>query len=454
MSQSDPRSTLPDAQRPRPVDRAGLHRVIFGASTGTFVEWYDYGIYGALAGTIGQVIFTSESSTARWLATFAVFSLAFFARPVGGILCGRLGDTIGRKRTLALVIIVMSTATAAMGLVPGTASIGIMAPVLFVVLRLIQGLSAGGEIAGAICFVAEHSPTSRRGRYTSYVNSAAAAGGFSGVLFGTVLNVLLSSESMQSWGWRVPFLVALPLGLVGLYVRMRLEESPVFADVARTGVLRKGAVRSLLIDRQVHRKIALSVGIGTLNSVGFYTLLAYVPLYLTEMLSLPRSMVIATTAAITAVLLVGIPVMGSISDRFGRRRTFLVGCAGFLVLTYPCFWLITQKHLAAALLGAALLALLVAIPQGITHIALAELFPTQVRWTYYATGYNISIGVFGGTAPLLMTLLSTTLGTSLGPAIYVIGAAVITAVAALYMRETAHEPLNTAAVPSPTEGRP
>lgn len=432
-----------------------LRKVVVGAAAGTFIEWYDYGIYGATAVTIGSVIFTAHSAVAEQLATFAVFAIAFFVRPLGGAIAGRLGDTMGRKQALAAIVILMSVATALMGMVPGTAAIGIWAPILFICLRLLQGLSAGGEIAGAITFVAEHSPEGRRGLYTSGVNGAAAAGGFCGVLFGTALELSLSEQAMNAWGWRIPFLIALPLGLIGLYIRMRLGESPSFTKIAKAGRTERRPVLSLFSRGGDRKGLGLAIGIEVMNAVTFYILLTYTPTYLDSVLSLPAPAVLGTTAVITLILLLGIPLMGALSDRVGRRPVLLGGCVGFVVLVYPCYLLITQGSFFVGLAGAGLLALLVSVPQGVTHITLTELFPTQVRWTYYAIGLNVSVAVFGSTAPFFTTLLVGNLGSAFGPALYVTAAAVVTAGAVLLSKETANRPLRDDAPPEViAPGRP
>lgn len=418
-----------------------LRRVVVGASAGTFIEWYDYGIYGATAATIGSVIFTADSAFAEQLATFAVFAVAFFARPLGGAITGRLGDTLGRTRTLAAIIIVMSLATAIMGLLPGTATIGIWAPILFIILRLIQGLSAGGEIAGAITFVAEHSPSHRRGTYTSIVNATAAAGGFCGLLFGTALQLTLSPEAMGSWGWRIPFVVALPLGLVGLYIRLRLGETPSFAAIQQTGKKETRPLLSLFRRAENRKGLGLAIGIEVMNAVTFYVLLTYTPTYLGQVLNLPASLTLATTALITAILLGCIPLMGALSDRLGRKTVLLAGSIGFVLLVYPCYALMSQQAVVPGLIGAGVLALLVSVPQGVTHVTLTELFPTRVRWTYYAIGLSISVAVFGSTAPFVTTVLVNTLGSAIGPAIYVGAAAAVTALTLIFAKETAKSPL-------------
>jgi MHS family proline/betaine transporter-like MFS transporter len=425
---------------PRP-DVSTLRRVVAAAAIGSFVEWYDYAVYGYLAATLAIIFFPSEDPTVGLLSAFAVFAVAFFARPLGGVIWGHVGDKLGRQRALAATILLISAATALVGLLPGYASVGIMAPILLVLLRLVQGFSAGGEIIGAMSYVAEYSPEGRRGFLTSWVQFGSISGLLAGSVLATLLAFNLSEASLNSWGWRVPFLIALPLGIIGLYIRLKLEDTPKFRALERAHEVAQSPLRETLSKWEHYRQMLLTVGIAIINGVGYYVLLAYMPTYLSEELGFESSDAFLSLTIAIVILLAVMPFMAALSDRIGRKPVLGGACIGFLVLSYPCFLLISQGGLLNATLGQILLGLLVASFSGIAHATLTELFPTRVRFSGYGIAYNISTAVFGGTAPFLMTYLVGTMGNTFAPALYIMAAALLSLVTVLAIRESAKVPL-------------
>ncbi len=427
-------------ETPRP-DVSTLRRVVAAAAIGSFVEFYDYAVYGYLAVTLAVVFFPSEDPVVGLLSAFAVFAVAFFVRPLGGVIAGHYGDKIGRQRTLAAVILLMSAATFAVGLLPGYAAIGIAAPILIVLLRLLQGFSAGGEIVGAMSFVAEYSPEGRRAFLTSWVQFASISGLLCGSILATVLAFSLSEAQMNSWGWRLPFLIALPLGVIGLYIRLKLEDTPKFKALERFREVAQSPLRETLSKREHYKQMLLTLGIAVHNSIAYFVLLAYMPTYLSEALNFSSSNSFLSLTIGMAVVIAAIPFMAALCDRLGRKPMLIGSCVGFLILSYPCFLLISQGGLLNALVGQVILGIFLSAYVANTHATFAELFPTRVRYSAYGISYNVSTAVFGGTAPFLMTYLVGSLGNAFAPAFYIMAGALVSLLTILTIKETAKQPL-------------
>src|SRR6478672_12396560 len=312
------------------VPPAVLRRATVGAAVGSIVEWFDVAVYAYLAAVIGSVFFSTDDPTVALLSSFAVFGAAFVVRPLGGIFFGALGDRVGRQRTLAWVILLVSGATLAIGLLPGYATLGVAAPILLVVLRLLQGFSAGGEMGGASAFVAEYSPPRRRGLLVSWVEMGCIVGFLLGSVVVLLLNLLLTSDQVEAWGWRIPFLLAAPLGLVGLYIRSRLEETPEFAALREAGrVSRHPLLESV---RDHWPAILRTAGYALFQNAALYVILTFVPTFQSE--TLGYSSVVASTSSVVSmcVICAMIPLLGAASDRLGRRPVpAFGGTAPFLV---------------------------------------------------------------------------------------------------------------------------
>jgi MHS family proline/betaine transporter-like MFS transporter len=416
-----------------------IRRAIVGAAVGNAVEWFDFAVYGYLAATIGALFFPSNNPTASLLASFAVFGAAFFVRPLGGFVFGPMGDRIGRQRTLAFVIILMSVATFAMGLLPTYAAIGIWAPLLLVLLRLLQGFSAGGEFGGASTFLAEYSPDERRGYLVSWIEFSAVGGFLMGSATVLALTTGLGEEAMSSWGWRIPFLLAGPLGLVGLYIRLRLEDTPEFRALESTGEVSNSPLRETIV--QNWKAILQVAGLVIIQNAGFYIVLVYMPTYFSNQLGFTNTGSSLSTVLTLLAAMALIPLLGALSDRVGRKPVLAASCVGFALLSYPLFLLMQQGNLVAAVLAHVALGVLLAIFLSTTIAALTELFPTRVRYGGFSIGYNISVAIFGGAAPFLATFLISVTGNPLSPAFYLIAGAVATFVTLLTITETSRTPL-------------
>jgi MHS family proline/betaine transporter-like MFS transporter len=417
------------------VSPALLRRATVGATVGSVVEWFDVAVFAYLAAVIGSVFFSTQDPTTALLNSFAVFGVAFVVRPLGGIFFGALGDRIGRQKTLAWVILLVSGATLAIGLLPGYDTLGVAAPVLLVVFRLIQGFSAGGEMGGASAFVAEYSPPRRRGYLVAWVETGCILGFLLGSVVVLLLNLALTDAQVASWGWRLPFLLAAPLGAVGLYIRSRLEETPEFAALrARGGVAKNPLLESV---RDHWPAILRTGGFALFQNATLYVILTFVPTYLSE--TLGYSSVVASTSSVVSmsVMVLLIPALGAVSDRAGRRPVLATSCGLALLLAYPMFLLMGKGDPATAVLAHVVLGVVLAIFLGPTLAAMNELFDTRVRYGGFSLGYNLSVSAFGGTAPFLVTLLIAATGNDASPAFYVMAAALVTLPVILTTRETA-----------------
>ncbi|MBK5516878.1 MULTISPECIES: MFS transporter [unclassified Pseudomonas] len=417
-----------------------LRKVIVAAAIGNFVEWFDFAVYGFLATTIAQQFFPSGDASVALLKTFAVFAVAFAFRPLGGIFFGMLGDRIGRKRTLAMTILLMAGATTLIGLLPTYAAIGVMAPVLLSLIRCAQGFSAGGEYAGACAYLMEHAPNDRRAWYGSFIPVSTFAAFASAAVVAYALEASLSAEAMGSWGWRLPFLIAAPLGLVGLYLRWRLDETPAFQAVTQQHAVAHSPLRDTFRD---HGKAICCLGAFiSLTALSFYMFTTYFATYLQVAGGLSRAtaLLVSLIALIFAALIC--PLAGLYSDRVGRRMTVASACVLLIVVVYPSFLMASSGSFAASILGVLLLAIGAVLCNVVTAALLSETFPTRTRYTASAITYNMAYTLFGGTAPLMATWLISTTGSNLSPAFYLIAIALLALAGGLALRETSRVSLH------------
>ncbi|OXM72501.1 MULTISPECIES: MFS transporter [Amycolatopsis] len=420
------------------ADPASLRRSVAAGAVGVFVHWFDWAAYAYLASTIADVFFPDENSTAGLLAVFGVFAVSFGIRPVGALVFGPLGDRIGRKRTLSLVIFVMSGATLAIGLLPGYATLGIFAPLLLVLLRLVQGFAAGGEFGSAASFLAEHAPRRRRGFGVSWLEVGSLLGFLAGSFVFFLLSTGLSPDQLASWGWRIPFLIAAPLGVIGFVIRTKIEDTPEYRALEATGSIPRSPVRELF--RHNKKQLLQAAGLMTMMHVPFYAVLTYLVTYETDHLghSAGNAALLSTVISLAGLLLV--PAFGRLSDRVGRRPVLIGAGIALFVLATPAF-LLMRTGLAGTWIAGLGLGVILAAILGTYAVWSAEIFPTRTRQGGLSIAYNLTAALFAGTVPYLMTVLISATGSTLVPGPYLMAAAVLGLVAAFSLRETAGAPL-------------
>lgn len=430
--------TVQDQANVNPVMR---RKVVTASFIGNFVEWFDFAAYGYLVATLGVVFFPDADRTSRLLAVFAIFALPFFIRPIGGFIWGHIGDHVGRRSALSWSILIMSGATFCLGLLPGYATIGVLAPVLLTLIRVAQAFSASGEYAGASAFLVEYAPPGKRGLYAAVVPASTSSGLLLGSLMAALLTGLLSDPQMESWGWRIPFLMAGPMGLIGRYIRLRLEDTPAFRALEDQAEVPRTPISELFTE---HRKpLVLALGASLLNAVGFYVVLTYMPTYLSEEIGFGRTESFLATTLALATYIAFIFGTGMLSDRFGRKTMLITASVLFIVFTVPAFLVLETAGFMMVLLVEIALGAMLTLNDGTLPSFLSELFPTRVRYTGFAVSFNLANALFGGTSLYICTWLIHVTGDNLAPAYYLVAAATVSLIAVLFAKETSRRPLAT-----------
>ncbi|SDD17741.1 MFS transporter, MHS family, proline/betaine transporter [Cupriavidus sp. YR651] len=419
------------------LTKATRRRAIIAATIGNGLEWFDFTVYSFFAVIIAKLFFPTGDDLTSFLLTVATFGVGFFMRPVGAIVLGVYADRVGRKAALTLTILLMALGTAIIGLAPTYNSIGLWAPALIVVARLIQGFSAGGEVGGATAFLIEHAPDEERGAYASWQQASQGISFMLGAAMGALVTNGLDQAQIDAWGWRIPFLFGLLIGPVGMYIRSHLEEPPEFE--ARRAERNASKVKFSPLSQVLRdhpREVLAGLGVTILWTVCTYVLVFYMPSYAKQQLGLPLGATFQSTAICGAIILVLCPLMGMLSDRVGRKR--MLGTVALIigVLAYPLFhWLNVSPTTATLLQVQVVLGILLAAFTGPAPAVLAEQFPTEVRSTGLSLAYNFAVTIFGGFAPLIVTWLIESTHNKLAPAYYVIIAAAISFVALVFMHD-------------------
>ncbi|EIE98028.1 MFS transporter [Saccharomonospora glauca] len=419
--------------------RTSIKRVVAASMIGTTVEWYDFFLYGSAAALVFNSQFFPESDPlVGTMLAFATLAVGFVARPLGGLVFGHYGDKIGRKKLLVVSLLMMGGATFAMGLLPTYATIGVAAPLLLVLLRLIQGFAVGGEWGGAVLIVSEHGDDRRRGFWASWPQAGVPAGNLLATAVLAVLAVVQSDETFNAWGWRIPFLLSGLLVLIGMWIRLAVEESPVFVEAVKKAGDKPAAEKAPIVTVLKHswREVLIAMGARFAENVSYYVITAFVLVYLTTHLELPKSLGLNAVLVGSAIHFVTIPMWGWLSDVIGRRIVYLFGTASMLVWSFVFFPMLD---------GATSLTTIVAVSVGLfLHGAMygpqaaffSELFGTKVRYSGSSIGYQLASIAAGGVAPLIATALLDSYGTSMPISIYVAATCVVTFVAVYFAKET------------------
>lgn len=428
-------------------DKSKLRRAITGSAIGNATEWFDYGAYAYVIDQITDNFFPN----AGYVGTALVFAISFIMRPLGGIFWGPLGDRIGRQRVLALTIVLMSGATFMVGCLPTYHDIGIWAIVLLVLLRLIQGFSAGGEYGGAATYMAECAPDNRRGFLGSFLEFGTITGFTLAIAVVFTTNSIIGDAAMTEWGWRIPFLVGGPIGLIGLYIRTKLEETPVFQELEAKDAVESGAATALKdLLALFWRPIIVLIGMVAALNIANYTLLAYMPTYLTGESGFSSREAELLVLFGQIAMLAFLPVAGALSDRVGRKPMWGASFTGLIVLAVPMFLLMSQGFWQGVI-GFSVLGIVYVAQLATITATFPAMFPSQVRYGGMAIGYNVSTAAFGGTSLYANDALVRLTGNNLMPAFYMMAASAVGLIALFFVIETAGKSIRGTQVPGTPE---
>ncbi|WP_020122000.1 MFS transporter [Streptomyces canus] len=411
-------------------------KVTTAGAIGFFVENYDNSVYGFLAGIIAIVFFPEGAEAVALIFTFGLFAVSFVFRPVGGVLLGMMSDRVGRRPAMVLALTLMAGATTVIGLLPGYSSWGVGSVLLLLAMRMIQGISVGGEVSAAMSFVGEHAPPNRRAFLMSFPQAGSTLANLIGNGSAFLLTSTLSSTAMESWGWRIPFLIAAPMGVVGFYIRRKLEDTPAFLALQEEGKIVRNPLRDVFT-RDNRRQLALAFALPMLNSAGFFVLFVFMPTYLNSQLDYTRPSGLVVSACALACATIAIPFFARISDRVGRRPVILTSCGAIIVLSVPVYLVLGIGEVALSGLAGGVIGIAFAGNYSVIHPMMLELFPSHMRTTAYSLGYNVTTAVLGGAAPLILSALYVSTDNVLLPAFFVALSAVGTAIAAYANKETA-----------------
>jgi metabolite-proton symporter len=433
---------LDRAQKSTGEGAASLRRVVMASLVGTTIEWYDFFLYGSAAALVfNRLFFPTYDPLTGTLLAFATYALGFVARPVGGVIFGHFGDRIGRKRLLMASLMLMGVATTLIGLLPTYDAIGVWAPILLIVIRLLQGFAVGGEWGGAILLVAEHGDAARRGFWASWPQAGVAAGSLLATLVLALMNGVMSDADFMRWGWRVPFLLSAVLVVIGLWVRTAVAESPTFKTQLEAAPPPK--LPAILVIRENPGALLTGAGLRIGENISYYIITVFSLTYLTEVAAESKGLALEAMSAGAAIHFFAIPLLGRLSDRIGRRAVYMIGgfgLAGFAFVFFPMLGSGDPVAIFAAIIVALLLHGAMYGPQA---AMIAELFPTRTRYSGASIAYQLTSIFAGSLAPIIALWLYHRHHSALPVAIYVAVACAISGVTAFLARETKGVELGT-----------
>ncbi|HET8600896.1 MAG TPA: MFS transporter [Segeticoccus sp.] len=423
-----------------------IRRAIGAAAIGNVTEWYDFGVYAYFAPTIEKVFFSGMGHTTGIIATMGLFAVSFLVRPIGGMFFGPLADRIGRNKVLATTMILMALGTFCIGIIPSSNSIGIVAPLLLLAARLVQGFSTGGEYGNAMTFIAEYAPDRRRGFFGSWLEFGTFTGYLMGAIAVTIADATLSQSALLSWGWRIPFFVALPLGIVGVYLRTKLADTPAYLELEKQAEQQEQHADTKGEFKRIFRLwpyMLVCMALVAAWNVPNYMLTSYMPTYLTSALPHLQKNGAGTSAhtseilqiIVMAILLVLIPVLGWLSDKVGRKPIVWVGSIGFILLAFPSILLIRSHGTFAIFGGLLIMGVLLICFSSTMPSTLPSLFPTSVRSGGLSIAFNVSISALAGTTSVVMTTLVNLTHDLNWPAYYLIAFGIVGAVGIFFTQE-------------------
>jgi MHS family proline/betaine transporter-like MFS transporter len=424
-----------------------IKRAIGAAAIGNVTEWFDFGVFAYLTPVLTHVFFAGSSPTIGTIGTLGLFAAAFLVRPFGGMFFGPLGDRIGRTKVLSLTVILMACGTFVIAFIPGYATLGAAAPMLMLLARLVQGFSTGGEYGGAMTFISEYAPDKKRGFLGSWLEFGTLTGYLFGASIALIVQIpgVMSEDSLYSWGWRIPFLISGPIGIIGLYLRLKLEETPAFKALADESEGREGnqtlkEIKRIFVDNW--RAMVVCGGLVLVFNVTNYMLTTYMVTYVeSEAKSVSDTVSQLLQIGVLVLMMIGITFVGRLSDKVGRKPVIYAGCAMMLVLGVPSVLLIQANTVASVFIGLALMGLMLLCFNSTMPSTLPALFPTEIRYGGLSIAFNVSVSLFGGTTAFFNSVLVETTGDQNVPGYYLMVAGLIGAVACYFTKESANRKL-------------
>ncbi|MEU0463745.1 MFS transporter [Amycolatopsis sp. NPDC006131] len=423
-----------------PTRTPSARRAAIAGGVGTLIEYYDFSVYAFLAVTLGPLFFPSDQPAVSVLLTLAVFGSAYVMRPLGGWFFGRLGDRRGRRHALVVTVVTMGVFSGVLGILPSYASVGVIAPVLLVLVRLAQGFSAGGEIGGAATYVAESAPPGKRGLFGSLTPVGSTLGFSVAAAVVGLMTAVTTTEQMSAWGWRVPFLISLPLAVICLWVRVRLEDTAEFAEMAQRAEVVRSPLLAVVKEKplSVLRVIGIAIAMNGTGYIG----LTYFSTYLIQTQGFSKQAVYWASAIGIALACATYPLAGMLTDRFGRKPVLITAYVAYLVLAWPAFALLGAT--SSIVVVTAIYVVYMAV-NGLAQVPafpqFTELFPRRIRYTGVALGFNVGTIIAGGSAPYVAAQLVESTGNPMSPAFWVLGVAVVGLITVLTLRETGRDRL-------------
>jgi MHS family proline/betaine transporter-like MFS transporter len=415
-------------------------KALTAAVIGNLVEWYEFTVYGFVAAVIGQLFFPSSDATTPLISSYAVFGLAFVVRPLDGLVFASIGDQFGRRNALAALLTLVSIATGAIGILPTYAAIGIAAPILLVACRMFQGFAFGGELAGTSTFILEYAPAGKRGLYTSMIGFTGGGGLILGALIVLLLQSTLSPDQFRSWGWRIPFVVGFIISFLGIYMRLRLEDTPVFRTIQQTNRVSHAPLLECV--KTYWPTLILMFVFTSPQSLYFYLSAAFLLGYLIRDVGMAPPAALRLTLVLYAIAIVVCVTVGALMDKIGRR---IPGLGKLTLISFgslPAFYLLNGGSLVSVIGGILILGVTFGLALGVGGIIFSEIFPARIRYAGSAISSNAPQMIFGGTAPLISTWLVAATGNKLAPAVYVTAVGLISlAYCYFFLPETANYPV-------------
>lgn len=403
----------------------GMFKAVLAGSIGNGLEWFDYAIYGYFAAILSSEFFASKDPITALMLSFIVFGVGFLMRPIGGLIFGHYADKYGRRKSLTWTIVLMGVSTFLVGCIPTYATIGIWATVFLTVCRLLQGISTGGEWGSCMSFLAEYATPHNRGYIVSWSQFSIAVGLLVGSAFATCLSLLLTPEELSAWGWRLAFWSGIGIAIFGLYTREHVDETPAFKQISQQQQIHDTPLMEVL--KNYRKETILSFGLVIGWTISYWIVMAYMPTYISKILKFPLSIGFSLNTILVIMFMIAIPFAGKLADKIGRKPVIMYSALAFAVLSYPLFYILSTTQSAVVLLVVLVIfSVLESLLCGGATVYMTEIFPTHIRCSAIAIGYNIAVACFGGTAPFISTFLVKVTGSNLGPTYYLIFGAVVT----------------------------